>query len=587
LRDLQIQLEPLEAEISVKNEDPKIKKRTKITLRTKIILTIVGLLALTGVFYAANPTQFATVPLATGVAAGPADLLVTEFCTQNLDTVDCQGNFSLLATIPGPPPVGPCQEKYLAMAPSQSAAAGFTPRDVFVTQGAEVYKATPPGPLALFATIPCNVTDHTGITFDHVGTFGFNMIVTCETGGVFQIDRTGTVTPIADTGAHLEGPAVAPLSFGRFGGQILAADEFINQVHAIKNDGTVTLNVFSKFGAEGVVVIPSAPCTFCSGGAFFQAIQNVNAIYQYPLADFTGLGGSILVTSELGAGTDLITFDGTNYVQSFFDNISGLFEGSSFVDCDVPTPTPTPTPFTPTPAPSPSPTATFTPTPTATPTATATATFTPTPTPIATATATPTPTPTPTPTATSALIAYFNFQDAIIGGRPDFTSDSPPAFLGETTVIGTNINSNALTTDTPGLSLNRWPTDPDPNSLALGIGRTGENNPGNLDIPLPTSQGSFQDMTVSFAIDAKGNGYTRATLFYSIDGGVNFTNSGNSATIPSRTRGGPILVTLPVPTAANNIPDLVVRIQFTGGRSGRASVSNEIDNIRVEGTIVP
>ena len=37
-----------------------MKKRTKITLRTKIYLTIVGLLALTGVFYAANPAPFAS-----------------------------------------------------------------------------------------------------------------------------------------------------------------------------------------------------------------------------------------------------------------------------------------------------------------------------------------------------------------------------------------------------------------------------------------------------------------------------------------------------------------------------------------------
>ena len=35
-----------------------MKKRTKITLRTKIYLTIVGLLALTGVLYAATPIFF-------------------------------------------------------------------------------------------------------------------------------------------------------------------------------------------------------------------------------------------------------------------------------------------------------------------------------------------------------------------------------------------------------------------------------------------------------------------------------------------------------------------------------------------------
>jgi hypothetical protein len=191
------------------------------------------------------------------------------------------------------------------------------------------------------------------------------------------------------------------------------------------------------------------------------------------------------------------------------------------------------------------------------------------------------------PSARADLIAYFNFEDSTLGGPPDFTSDSPPAFLGESTVIGTNINSNALKTGGPGLDLNRWPTDPDPNNLALGMSRSADNSPGNLDIPLPTSRGFFQDMSVSFAIDARGNGYTLASLFYSTDGGVNFTFSGHSAIIPNLTRRSGILITLPVPTAANNVADLVLRIQLSGGQSSGTNVQNIIDNIRVEGTIVP
>jgi len=189
------------------------------------------------------------------------------------------------------------------------------------------------------------------------------------------------------------------------------------------------------------------------------------------------------------------------------------------------------------------------------------------------------------PGARADLIAYFNFEDSTVGGPPDFTSDSPPAFLGETTVIGTNINSNAVTSVRPGLSLNRWPTDPDPNNLALGISRSGENNPGNLDIPLPTSRGFFQDMSISFAVNVVGNGYTVAALFYSTDGGVSFTFSGALVVLP--TRSGETLITLPVPTAANNVPDLVVRIQLSGGQSNGTNLQDVIDNIRVEGTIVP
>ena len=59
--------------------------------RTTITLTIVGLLALTGIFYAANPSFFAIVPGPIGVAAAPDQVLVTEYSSQNLDTIDCKG----------------------------------------------------------------------------------------------------------------------------------------------------------------------------------------------------------------------------------------------------------------------------------------------------------------------------------------------------------------------------------------------------------------------------------------------------------------------------------------------------------------
>ena len=62
---------------------------------------------------------------------------MSEYCSENIDKVDCNGNVSLFATLPG---FGSCREKYMAIAPSQSAAAGFTPRDVFITEGALVFK---------------------------------------------------------------------------------------------------------------------------------------------------------------------------------------------------------------------------------------------------------------------------------------------------------------------------------------------------------------------------------------------------------------------------------------------------------------
>ena len=167
-----------------------MKKRTGINLRTKIYLTIAGLLALTGILYAANPTPFSSsVPFPTGVAAASDLLLVSEFCSENIDTIDCNGNASVFATLPG---FGSCREKYMTIAPDQSAAAGFTPRDVFATEGAFVFKIHE-GTVTLFTALAgCLASDHNGITFDHVGTFGFDMIVTCHEGNVFRVHGDGT-----------------------------------------------------------------------------------------------------------------------------------------------------------------------------------------------------------------------------------------------------------------------------------------------------------------------------------------------------------------------------------------------------------
>src|SRR6266487_4006235 len=137
-----------------KRRNPKMKKRTKITLRTKIYLTIVGLLSLTGVFYAqfppSHPTPFVfTVPFPTSAAAAPDLLLVSEYCSEKIDQVDCNGNATLFATLPG---FGSCREKYMTIAPSMSANAGFTPRDVFVTEGSQIFKITG-GIVTLFTTL--------------------------------------------------------------------------------------------------------------------------------------------------------------------------------------------------------------------------------------------------------------------------------------------------------------------------------------------------------------------------------------------------------------------------------------------------
>jgi len=389
--------------------------------KTTISLTIAALLSLSGMVYAANHVFFSFIvgtfsagPI--GVAGSPDALFATQFCDPQLLSIDCvTGLPSPIATIPGFPS-GQCLERYMAVAPLVSATAGFTPRDVFITQGNEIFKFTQPaGPLVSFTSLPACGDDHTGITFDHEGTFGNDMILSCENGTIWKVDNLagGPHTFLVATlpiNIENEGPAVAPSpSFGTYGGQILVTNDN-DAINAVRNDGFVTLNAFvtgAGTGPESVQVIPQTLCTFCSNGTFFQAVERGSfgsypGLYEYFPADFAGLGGDILVPCEGNSQFVRIHWNGSSYDMFFFDAIVGaLLEGSGFIDCNVPSPTPTPTPtFTPTPSATftPTATATFTPTATATFTPTATATFTPTPTATATATATPTPTPTPTTT---------------------------------------------------------------------------------------------------------------------------------------------------------------------------------------------
>ena len=104
-----------------------MKKRTKISLRTKIYLTILGLLTLSGIIYAANPVTFSVFPGLTGIAVSKSELFTTGFADPNsgIYTLNCAGIPTLYqASAPA--------EKYFAIAPAQAGPPNntFTPRDI-------------------------------------------------------------------------------------------------------------------------------------------------------------------------------------------------------------------------------------------------------------------------------------------------------------------------------------------------------------------------------------------------------------------------------------------------------------------------
>ena len=188
------------------------------------------------------------------------------------------------------------------------------------------------------------------------------------------------------------------------------------------------------------------------------------------------------------------------------------------------------------------------------------------------------------PGANAALIAYFNFEDAVNGANPDFTSEADQG-LGVATTITTNYplaNMLTIADFTGGLNHVAGDVDNPPNGLhSMGLRRTGGNEGAHFDIPLFTSQGFFSNMTVTFATNGNGNGFATVRLDYSINGGGAFT-MGPSVTLTQALQ----TVSLAVPVGANNAPLLVLRLVFTNGGPGN-DLQTRIDNIQVNGTVVP
>src|SRR5256886_9333090 len=211
-----------EVKLIAKNQNKKKKTITKIKMKTRIriSLIIVMFLAAGGLLYAANRMFFANESFPTGVTVSPTQLLVSQYCRPQVDQISPLGVVTPFATVPGN--IGECKERYMAISPGLGT---WAPTDIYLTDGTLVYKIpTLGGAGTLFATVPDCGYDHSGITFDKVGTFGFDMIVTCDNGIAARINPVGAVNEFAyQPNTALEGPLVAPLSFGPFCGQILAA----------------------------------------------------------------------------------------------------------------------------------------------------------------------------------------------------------------------------------------------------------------------------------------------------------------------------------------------------------------------------
>jgi len=190
------------------------------------------------------------------------------------------------------------------------------------------------------------------------------------------------------------------------------------------------------------------------------------------------------------------------------------------------------------------------------------------------------------PRANATLLVYFNFEDATTGGAPDFNADvvgapdfNPGGGL-QFTTITTNYAAGAFDSRA-GLTLNRSAGDIDITANQAVAFRHSSQNNGTW-IQFAVNATFFQNMTLTYATNNNGNGFGTQSFSYSTNGGATFTAAGSVSGLT-----GTQLVTFAVPTLANNQPGLVLRITFSSGQSSGNDIQTIIDNIQLNGTVIP
>jgi hypothetical protein len=174
-----------------------------------------------------------------------------------------------------------------------------------------------------FAGLPGGLTP-TGITFDATGRFGHRLLVTARgqaATSVLAIDCAGRIRMIAARAPAMEGGiAVAPASFGRYGGDLVAAGEASGRIFAIAPGGAVVTLAASGLPRGGDIGVESTgfvPPGFGAGDAAYLADRysprnkhpGTNSILRLPGAELVRAGvrpGDLLAATEASARTIVV-----------------------------------------------------------------------------------------------------------------------------------------------------------------------------------------------------------------------------------------------------------------------------------------
>jgi hypothetical protein len=142
-----------------------------------------------------------------------------------------------------------------------------------LADGHGVVAISPSGQTRTFATLSARgLID--GIAFDETGRFGYRLLVTVEHGAttsVLAIGCRGRVTTITGRAPKVEGGiTVAPSTFGRFAGDLIASDENSGRIYAIAPSGRSSLVARSRLPHGGDTGVESE--AFLPPHGSFQAL---------------------------------------------------------------------------------------------------------------------------------------------------------------------------------------------------------------------------------------------------------------------------------------------------------------------------
>lgn len=221
-------------------------------------------------------------------------------------------------------------EPYIAVTGSQRVAGtrcSFGPGTIFALEPGKhpgIIRVGTDGRASRFASVPATGL-LTGIAFDGVGHFGHHLLVALRSPSgittVLAFGCSGRVAAVTRKAPALEGGlAVAPASFGRFGGDLIAPNERDGRVYAIRPDGTVLTLAASGLphgGDIGVESVGFVPPGFGASDGAYLADRRVprnrhpgdDSLLRLPGSALMKSGaraGDLLVATEASAKTILI-----------------------------------------------------------------------------------------------------------------------------------------------------------------------------------------------------------------------------------------------------------------------------------------